>query len=339
MEHWLSLQGKFGSNMRGSMMNGKALQDLEWPAEDKTRSTLHATQALLAFYGGQYELPRFWTGLFGGFSAYDFVSCTQFQGGLHSATGIVVAEIRGLEEERPKSFLVQKDTGRVVCGRDFKQACPSRGEDAVLDWFAEYVTRLETGNYQVGRLASQEDMPPVDATILQGILHYPQIIGRGATRTVTRGIEVFASAAYSPFTACFGLSFVFSIRLRLLEPNEDGYDGNRGFDSCQLKSRHWRLLNDEGQTEHVDGDGVVGFYPLLREGSHRADSGNSSDSVTAGHEFRSGTFVYESCTYDSETSFGGYMLFVPGSLAEPTGSAFRVHLDPFPLDTNPEYMY
>ena len=321
--------------MQSSLVPGSSRQDLQWPDEAMSRSTLHATQAILSFYGGQRNPSHEpWRGLFGGFSIYDFVTSTMLAGGEWTGGAVVIGVRLSCPEKR---LIVRPETGRLEYSSMWstQQACLSAGEDDVLDWFNEYTMRLESGFYQVGSILGQASVHGDN----NAILHYPQTIGRGATRTVTRGIEVVASAVYSPFTKSMGFSFVYSIRIRLLEPNDDGYDENRGFESCQLKSRHWRLLNQEGRTEHVDGDGLVGFYPLLREGSHRADSGGSSTSVMAGQGVPSGSFVYESCTSDSETSFGGYMLFVPGSLAEPTGPAFQVHLDSFPMDTNPEYMY
>jgi len=38
--------------------------------------------------------------------------------------------------------------------------------------------------------------------------------------------------------------------------------------SCQLESRHWVILNPQGsRVDSVDGEGVVGLYPLLRPGN------------------------------------------------------------------------
>ena len=56
--------------------------------------------------------------------------------------------------------------------------------------------------------------------------------------------------------------------------------------------RHWRLTA-EGREERVDGDGVIGVYPLLREGSYRRDSGPSATCVAAGDD-EPGVFSYQS---------------------------------------------
>ncbi len=41
---------------------------------------------------------------------------------------------------------------------------------------------------------------------------------------------------------------------------------NRGLETVQLKSRHWRITDNRGHIEEVRGAGVVGEQPLLRPG-------------------------------------------------------------------------
>jgi F-box protein 3 len=126
--------------------------------------------------------------------------------------------------------------------------------------------------------------------------------------------------------------------MRLLVPSDDGYEPNRGFETCQLKSRHWTLFV-EGREQTVDGDGAIGMYPLLREGSYREDSGQSATQVEPGDD-QLGVFSYQSMANDnSEGQMRGYFTFVPGSLAEPTGVPFDVEVAPFPLDRNPEFFF
>lgn len=337
LEQWLLLQGTFGSNLQSSLNQGLLLQSLPWPGDVAVKSTVHASQALLAFYGGQIPPSRDpWRGLFGGYSAYHYMTSTWFVGGNWDNDGSLI-EIGMCPLSRPtKTVVVNSRNGLVEYNSHPNlKICPSDQEDAVLDWFNEYVTRLETGFYQRGGISGQA----VNPGRVEAVLQFPRLIGRGATRAVTRGVEVTASAVYSPITERMGFTFVYSIRLRLLEPNDEGYDVNRPFSSCQLKSRHWQLGNRHGGTDFVDGDGVIGFYPILRERSHRRDSGTSASSVTVGEEVPYGSFQYESCTDDSATSFGGYMLFVPGTLANPGGPPFEVHLAPLPLNRNPQYQY
>ena len=71
---------------------------------------------------------------------------------------------------------------------------------------------------------------------------------------------------------------IYSIRLRILTPS-DGAEylspEQRGFATCQLHSRHWRI-SYENRVNEVRGEGVVGEYPLLEEGGYRRYSGQSA---------------------------------------------------------------
>ena len=46
----------------------------------------------------------------------------------------------------------------------------------------------------------------------------------------------------------------------------------RGFETCQLRTRHWRITDARGRVERVDGASVIGKFPLLRDGGWRDDS-------------------------------------------------------------------
>lgn len=41
---------------------------------------------------------------------------------------------------------------------------------------------------------------------------------------------------------------------------------NRGDHTLQLMTRHWRITDSDGRTQHVDGPGVIGKHPVLRPG-------------------------------------------------------------------------
>ena len=131
--------------------------------------------------------------------------------------------------------------------------------------------------------------------------------------------------------------FVYSIRVRLLRPDEEGGASaeERGFGTAQLKSRHWVLRKSGGAApDQVDGDGVIGKYPLLREGGFRDDEQDRSGNVRAARDWTEGTFMYQSQSGGGPTvSFEGSLRFVPGSLAEPGGAEFAVHVGRFPLLT------
>jgi uncharacterized protein affecting Mg2+/Co2+ transport len=86
---------------------------------------------------------------------------------------------------------------------------------------------------------------------------------------VTRGIRVTASAVFAPERG----TYVYSIRLLLLSPGEEGYMSaeERGFETAQLNTRHWVLRQASDPPNEVHGAGVIGLFPLLREGGWRND--------------------------------------------------------------------
>lgn len=126
---------------------------------------------------------------------------------------------------------------------------------------------------------------------------------------------------------------VYSIRIRLLAPDEEGglSVAARGFETAQLNTRHWRLHQADGGVEPVDGPGVVGRFPLFREGGWREDAQNRSGRVARGEEC-TGHFVYQSQSGRGQTvGFEGEISMVPGSLKEPTGPEFRIAVARFPI--------
>ena len=89
------------------------------------------------------------------------------------------------------------------------------------------------------------------------------------SEATTLGIRVQSSSVFAPEMG----RVIYSIRILLLSPGEEGAvdAATRGFHTAQLHSRHWIVTSPDGQQEHVKGDGVVGKYPLLREGGFRDD--------------------------------------------------------------------
>ena len=77
-------------------------------------------------------------------------------------------------------------------------------------------------------------------------------------RTVTRNIEVtvtprFLSERSSPENGYYFWAYTIEIT-------------NRGADTVQLKTRHWRITDAAGRLQEVKGAGVVGEQPVLRPG-------------------------------------------------------------------------
>jgi uncharacterized protein affecting Mg2+/Co2+ transport len=81
----------------------------------------------------------------------------------------------------------------------------------------------------------------------------------------------------------------------------------------------------------VLGDGVIGLFPVLREGGYRSDEQGRVG------EWCEGCFAYQSCSgaMGPGGSFGGELTFVPGTMASPTGPPFEVRVAPFALDLPP----
>ena len=77
-------------------------------------------------------------------------------------------------------------------------------------------------------------------------------------RAVTRKIEVTVTPRYlsersSPATGYFFWSYTIDIV-------------NRGEETVQLKTRHWRITDAFGRLQEVKGAGVVGEEPTLKPG-------------------------------------------------------------------------
>lgn len=133
-----------------------------------------------------------------------------------------------------------------------------------------------------------------------------------------------------------------SIQMRILPPDHPEYVSveDRGFETCQLLSRHWDIIDHQGQHSHVRGEGVVGLYPLLRETGHRVDTQVDYDTpITQGSTIGDWVsdcagFRYQSLSGNSLPggSFGGELIFLPGSIQSPSGDPFNVAVGRFSLD-------
>ena len=148
------------------------------------------------------------------------------------------------------------------------------GKDSILRWFEEYTHRLHQHFYAVGILDPHDDDDGDDNSVMFSLLRYPTVNDTAScSRAVTRGVEVVSSAT---FVEEMGM-FVYSIRMRLLTP-DDGDDymspEQRGFDTCQLVSRHWKIskfpANGPPVIDEVRGEGVIGYFPILCEAGPQA---------------------------------------------------------------------
>ncbi len=336
-------------------------------ADDVVKET-QSYEAIFAFYGGQ-KTHTFTEshGLFGGYSAYNATSCTFFYDASrikarHDLTKIPIAgPNRTSQTNRDyKSFHLSPQDGHVYVslqGLGSHTSVPAidTGEylfqrksfadlqpmyDGLLVWFQEFSDRLHKKYIGLGRIwhEAKDD----------AIVHYPTFAANTTmtypngvkltSRAVTRGVEVVVSAVLAPEIG----AFIYCFRIRLLQNSDSDYISSetRGFKTCQLKSRHWEIHNYErGVVQHVNGDGVIGLYPLLTEGGFRDDKICWNGSNIAEGEFFSGIFRYQSCTQPTQGHFAGHILFVPGSLKQPEGDPFRVTVAPFALDKYSKFTF
>jgi uncharacterized protein affecting Mg2+/Co2+ transport len=333
-----------GPRIRESLRANRGMRFEDWPEQVRHKPGTHACQAIYAFNGGQdmmFNPDNAFDGLLGGHQAYSFYSSLHLVTPQYMAQTnvLIVAQCHISVQQRISKFArIDPDTGSVLYGssrplRAVNTASETPAADEFLLWLEEYATRLDRGQIGVGHMGST----PRDIEAITLFPRFPSgslpVLTEGVqpvSRAVTRGVEVIASGVYVP-QGSHQYGFIYSIRIRLLTPHDEGYQSaaQRGFETCQLHTRQWRITdNATGQTEQVDGEGVIGMYPLLREGGYSE----------GGDEF-SGTFQYQSCTRAMNGSFQGYLRFVSGSLRSPTGEPFNIELRPFALDNRPAYLY
>ena len=118
---------------------------------------------------------------------------------------------------------------------------------------------------------------------------------------VTRDVAVTVTPRYSPERSSPSNSYFFwTYKINIT---------NRGSETVQLKTRHWRITDANGKTEEVRGPGVVGKTPVL-------DPGQS--------------FTYTSgcpLTTPSGIMVGSYQMTTDG------GELFNVAIPAFSLDS------
>ena len=205
-------------------------------------------------------------------------------------------------------------------------------KDSILRWFEHHADRIHSNYCSVGNIVPRSP----HGEEFKALLRYPTPADtENCSRAVTRGVEIVASAIFVPEMGMF----VYSIRMRLLAPEDDGYMSpeQRGFESCQLQSRYWKISkcypnSPEPRVEEVRGDGVIGAYPLLYEGRYINYEGEGGD-MNRLHQVEAsdGYFSYQSCTESVPGSLEGSLQFRPGSVYAPTGEIFDVRVAEIPL--------
>ncbi|XP_038898580.1 F-box protein SKIP16 isoform X1 [Benincasa hispida] len=183
-------------------------------------------------------------------------------------------------------------------------------QDAMLLWLEEHVRRLENGIIKLRETKN-----------IRSISLFPEESPL-CSAAITNGVRVRASAVFIPELTDLldsGGNYQFAYSIRMSLQDEGCIINGITFNSCQLHLRHWIVLANDYLVSRVDGEAVIGEYPLLHPGEE---------------------FVYESCSslYSSMGSLEGSFTFVPGSLTYPKGSPFEVQVARFPLQV-PTYIF
>jgi len=214
-----------------------------------------------------------------------------------------------------------------IANLDTHGAADGPGNQLLL-WFKEYVRRLQSGCYEVMELC------PESGSGTRGIRLYAQN-GPTLSRCVTHGVEVTASSVYMPEHPQQGWSY--SIGFKLV-----GTAAERGFETCQLARRKWIIAEDGQRPDSVEGDGVIGLFPILADGGWLLNDESDPHNQYQLEEGKvDGFFRYQSCSGPMRSmsgSFSGELQFIPGSRRRPSGQPIWAKLEPFKLCV-PEYLY
>lgn len=207
------------------------------------------------------------------------------------------------------------------------QLWPPEPADNFARWFEGYVRRLEDGIYSKMPLVCEQPH------MTEGICLFPTG-GPELTRCVTRGVEVTASCIYVPEHP---QGWTYTLTFQLVADATE-----RGFETCQLHTRRWEIQEDGQEMQTVEGEGVIGFKPILKDGGWMLNS----ESDPHGQYRRQpgllpGPFRYQSASGRNRSmsgTFGGQITFVPGTIQRPTGPPFNAKVQPFRLRV-PKYVY
>ncbi|CAL5211591.1 unnamed protein product [Lathyrus oleraceus] len=309
------------------------------------------TRILYRFHNGQEiekldpDTNAFGTslGIIGGYSFYDHLvnvyllpisqviqetrQISQNLGFLRRSKYVLVAASSTYSE---KLFFLNCTNGQLYVGtrnlltnRDMIQCVPhdlislhheldsEKIQDAMLLWLEEHGRRLQRGFI---KLIEEENVRSINL--------FPEESPLCST-AVTNGVQVRASALVIPELVDLQddrEKYLFSYSIRLsLQPQGCVINGMT-YRSCQLYWRHWIIHANDVVVSDIDGEAVIGMYPLLRPGDKE--------------------FVYQSCASlpTSSGSVEGSFTFVPGRLVDPRGDPFLATVARFPLQL-PDYIF
>ncbi|MFY7964544.1 MAG: Co2+/Mg2+ efflux protein ApaG [Chitinophagaceae bacterium] len=77
---------------------------------------------------------------------------------------------------------------------------------------------------------------------------------------ISEGIEISVETFFQPdYSNSIVNEFMFAYRITI---------ENHNLFTVQLLKRHWNIYDSNGEHKEVDGDGVVGEQPILKQGEH-----------------------------------------------------------------------
>lgn len=277
-------------------------------------------------------------GLFGGYEFYHYrvtsallnmadlvnVNCGELEACSPSLPppGIKIAVQLGSSTSCNKVFVVNRTTAEVGAYMQApRMACGASGGGGMLQWLEEFAARLKTRRFRVVK----DSISKLPATFSLSLFDCCPSL---ASETVSNGVRVSARAAFVPEKSCIytetpelnSFFFAYSVHFALLSDRDQEASGVREpIESAKLQSRHWIVRDSSGAvTDRIDGDGVLGEFPVLRAGAEG--------------------YRYTSCMMHSEphASMEGHFLFTskPGSLS----STFEVQCSRFIL-LKPSFIY
>ena len=269
-------------------------------------------RAIYAGHNGQTIIPfsdkyyHEFCSLFGGISMYDLqivmalLPLKSFQPLDDSYNAVFFPFARSLLPKRMRQiFSVRKSDSGVfihrqtpgdalqciyqqsIFGEDDPREARVQPGDLVVEWFFEFARRLQTRMYTCENL--------IPNYVSHSLVLFPRC-GPETVCIIDKGIKMSVTYKY----LCLTRSFVYSIRIVMLKPGEDEdalTAEERGFKTCQLFSRRLEICDGRSEARVVQGQGVIGKYPLLMEGGYRDDSQNLHNQINRG-EFYPETISY-----------------------------------------------
>uniref|UniRef100_UPI00398EB14C F-box only protein 3 n=1 Tax=Pristiophorus japonicus TaxID=55135 RepID=UPI00398EB14C len=180
-------------------------------------------------------------------------------------------------------------------------------------WFTSYVHNVTSGAY------------PIIRDQIFRYVHDERCVAR------TDDIIISVSTSFLPeLSSVHPPHYFFSYRIRI-EMLKDASPDH----ACQLDSRYWKITNQNGDVEEVQGRGVVGEFPVLRPGS--VHEYTSCTTFTTPSGYMEGYYTFHTFSKDKHTFNVAiprfYMVCPPfrGSIGRQKGSS----MDPSRRDEEP----